>query len=46
VNGRDLDAAQEEKFLTFLALADGRLTEVELASWIREHLVTLEGPRR
>jgi len=38
LNGRDLDASQEEKYLTFLRLAEGRLTEQALAAWIREHL--------
>ena len=37
LNGRDLDAPQEEKALTFLRLAEGRLTEQELVAWIREH---------
>ncbi|HEY7214671.1 MAG TPA: type II toxin-antitoxin system death-on-curing family toxin [Thermoanaerobaculia bacterium] len=38
LNGRDLDASPEEKYLTFLRLAEGRLTEQALAAWIREHL--------
>jgi death-on-curing protein len=38
LNGRDLDASQEEKYLSFLRLAEGRLTEQALAAWIREHL--------
>jgi death on curing protein len=38
LNGRDLDAPQEEKYLTFLRLAEGRLTEQDLAGWIRDHL--------
>ena len=38
LNGRDLDASQEEKYLTFLRLAEGRLTEQALAAWIREYL--------
>jgi death-on-curing protein len=38
LNGRDLDASQEEKVLTFMMLAEGRLSEPELAGWIREHL--------
>lgn len=38
LNGRDLDASQEEKYVTFLRLAEGRLTEQSLAAWIREHL--------
>jgi death-on-curing protein len=38
LNGRDLDASQEEKYLTFLHLAEGRITELDLATWIRGHL--------
>jgi death-on-curing protein len=39
VNGQDLRAEQEEKYLVFLHLAQGKLSEEELASWIRERLV-------
>lgn len=38
INGADLVATQEEKYATFLSLADGRLTEEELAGWIRERI--------
>jgi death on curing protein len=38
LNGGDLGASAEEKYLTFLHLAEGRLSEHELASWIRAHL--------
>ena len=38
VNGNDVEASQEEKYLTFLRLAEGSLTEDELAAWIRLHL--------
>lgn len=38
LNGRDLDASQEEKYVTFLRLAEDRLTEPVLTAWIREHL--------
>jgi death-on-curing protein len=38
LNGRDLDAGQEEKVLTFLQLAEGQLSEQELVEWIRGHL--------
>ncbi|HEV8581023.1 MAG TPA: type II toxin-antitoxin system death-on-curing family toxin [Thermoanaerobaculia bacterium] len=41
LNGRDLDASQEEKYLTFLQLAEDRLTEQDLAAWIRQHLIQL-----
>jgi death-on-curing protein len=38
LNGRDLDATQEEKYVTFLRLAEGALSEEELAAWLRERL--------
>ena len=39
LNHQDLSASQEEKYLTCLALAEGRMSEEELADWIRNHLV-------
>lgn len=39
VNGHNIDASQEEKYLTFLKLAEGNLTEDELTEWFREKLV-------
>lgn len=39
LNGFDIIATQEEKYLTFLKLAEGNLTEAELAEWFREKLV-------
>jgi len=42
LNGYTLRATQEEKYLTFLALADGTLSEAELASWLRERLQKVE----
>lgn len=38
LNRVDLEAAQEEKYLTFLQLAEGSISEEELAAWIRQHL--------
>lgn len=35
LNGWDLDATQEDKYLTFLRLAEGRLTEEALVEWLR-----------
>ena len=35
INGADLEATQEEKYVTFLRLAEGVLSEDELADWIR-----------
>jgi death-on-curing protein len=38
LNGFTLNATQQEKYSTFLALADGTLTEDALTAWLREHL--------
>lgn len=38
LNGTNLEASQNEKFLTFLQLAQGSLTEEELADWIRKRV--------
>lgn len=38
LNGVDLVATQEEKYSTFLAHAAGKLSEEELANWVRVHL--------
>ena len=38
VNGADLEASQEEKYVTFLRLAEGGLSEDDLAGWIRAHM--------
>jgi len=35
INGADLVATQEEKYVSFLRLAEGGLSEDELAEWIR-----------
>lgn len=35
INGADMVASQEEKYITFLHLAEGILSEDELAAWIR-----------
>jgi death-on-curing protein len=39
INGREFDAPEEDVVATILALADGRLTEAELARWIRDRLL-------
>lgn len=39
LNGFNIEASQEEKYLTFLKLAEGNLSEEELAHWFREKLV-------
>lgn len=38
LNGVDLDATQDDKFLTFLNLAEGAISEEELANWIRKRI--------
>ena len=38
INGRDLDTTDEDVVATMLALADGALTEKQLAYWVRTHL--------
>ena len=35
INGADVEASQEEKYVTFLRLAEGGLSEDELAGWVR-----------
>jgi death on curing protein len=38
LNGVDLEAGQDEKLLTFQRLAEGSLTQEELADWIRKRI--------
>ena len=38
LNGYDLNASQEEKYITFLKLAEGRIDEDELIEWVRSKL--------
>lgn len=38
LNGADLAATPEEKYLTTLTLAEGKLRVEEFAAWLREHL--------
>jgi len=40
LNGAGLAADAEDKYQTFLALADGRLSAEAFAAWLREHLRT------
>ncbi len=42
LNGKDLDASETEVVQVVTALAAGSLTEVALASWMRERLVRLK----
>lgn len=38
LNGVNLEASQDEKYLTFMQLAAGTLTEDQLADWIRKRI--------
>jgi death on curing protein len=38
LNGADLDAPDEEKYLTLLSLAEGKLSEQQFAAWLGTHL--------
>jgi death-on-curing protein len=42
LNGFDLHATPEEKFVTMLALAVGRLPEREFAAWLRTRLLPVK----
>lgn len=37
LNGQDLKASREKKLAVFMALANGSLSQEQLALWIREH---------
>lgn len=38
LNGGELVVAQEDKYLSILALAESRMSEAEFAAWLRQHL--------
>lgn len=40
LNGAELEASDEDKYLNMLALAEGRLSEQDFAAWLREHTRT------
>ncbi|MGI9055281.1 MAG: type II toxin-antitoxin system death-on-curing family toxin [Pyrinomonadaceae bacterium] len=40
INGYNIEASQEEKYLTFLKLAEGNLSEEELTDWFRQRITT------
>lgn len=42
LNGLKVISTPEEKYFTFLHLADGSLTEEELIAWFTQHAVPLE----
>jgi death on curing protein len=39
LNGIDVDANTDDKYLTFYGVAAGAMAEAGLAAWVREHLV-------
>ncbi|MCX6552295.1 MAG: type II toxin-antitoxin system death-on-curing family toxin [Acidobacteria bacterium] len=41
INGQDVDADDEDVLSTMLALAAGRLTEAQLAAWLRSRMVRM-----
>lgn len=43
LNGVEFDASDEEKYLTMLALAEGKVTERDFAAWLRRHIVLARG---
>ena len=45
LNGANLVASDEDKYLTFLALGEGRLSVADLATWLRPRLQT-DAPHR
>lgn len=42
LNGLYLDATEQAAERVIVELADGRLSEEQLAAWLREHCITLE----
>jgi death on curing protein len=40
-NGWEIEAAREDCYFTFLHLAEGKITEDQLAAWFRAHAVRL-----
>jgi death-on-curing protein len=38
LNGTELMATDEEKYVSILALAEDKLSERDFATWLREHL--------
>ena len=39
LNGADINASQEDKYLTMLALAQGEMEEEALADWFRQRII-------
>jgi death-on-curing protein len=42
LNGLDFRATAEEKYIAFLRLAEGSLSQEELAAWIRERMAEID----
>jgi death-on-curing protein len=40
VNGKEFDASEEDVVATIVALAEGSLSEAQLARWIRKHIAS------
>ncbi|MBL0223347.1 MAG: Fic family protein [Xanthomonadales bacterium] len=38
LNGADIAASDEEKYVAMLSLSEGSLSESEFAAWLREHI--------
>ena len=45
LNDIELEADDEDKYLTILALAEGKLAEADFAKWLRHHLSVNHGNR-
>lgn len=43
LNGMQLVASDEEKYVAMLALAEGRLSEADFAEWLRGHVIAQSG---
>lgn len=43
LNGANLVASQQDKYIAMLGLAEGSLPEADFAAWLRRHLVIVPG---
>ncbi|MFM9904230.1 MAG: type II toxin-antitoxin system death-on-curing family toxin [Pyrinomonadaceae bacterium] len=43
LNGSDIEAPLPEVYAQFLGLAEGSVTEIDLAVWLRERIIPLKG---
>ena len=43
LNGAELHASEEDKYVTMVALADGTLSEADFAAWLRRHVRPAQG---